>query len=149
RLLMEGKAEPVRTMVARVKAAAGARPLKAILETGVLGEEGLIRQAAELAVAGGADFLKTSTGKVAVNATPRAVRILLEVIRDAGRPVGLKPSGGVRSLADAAGYLGLADEIMGEGWAGPQTFRIGASGLLDVLVAALSGGEAPRPSEGY
>lgn len=148
--LLEGRDETVTTRVARVKRAAGPRAkVKAILETGVLESPELIRRAADLALEGGADFLKTSTGKVQVNATLRAGRILLEAIRDRGdRSVGFKPAGGVRTLADAAGYLDLADEIMGEGWATPDTFRIGASGLLDALLAALRGAGA-APAEGY
>jgi deoxyribose-phosphate aldolase len=64
---------------------------------------------------------------------------MLDVIRAAGRSVGLKPSGGVRTLKDAALYLDLADRVMGPGWATPRTFRIGASGLYDQLVAAIEG----------
>ena len=66
---------------------------------------------------------------------------MLREIAASGRPVGLKPSGGIRTLADAALYLALADEIMGPGWAGPRTFRFGASGLLDVLLATLDGAD--------
>ena len=73
-----------------------AATLKAILETGELRDPGLIRRAADEALAGGADFLKTSTGKVAVNATPEAAEILLAAIRDCGRDAGLKPAGGVQ-----------------------------------------------------
>jgi deoxyribose-phosphate aldolase len=78
-------------------------------------------------------MLKTSTGKIATGATPEAARVLLA----AGG--GFKVSGGVRNIADARIYLSLADEIRGVGWARPDNFRIGASGLLDVLLAALDG----------
>jgi deoxyribose-phosphate aldolase len=75
----------------------------------------LIRRAATIAVEEGADFLKTSTGKVPVNATPEAVEILLEVAREADRPIGVKASGGIRTADDAAAYLALCDRIMGDG----------------------------------
>ena len=116
--------------------------LKVILETGKICDPGLIREASDMAIAAGADFIKTSTGKVAVNATLGAARIMLEAIRDAGQPVGFKPAGGIRTVEDAAAYLALADEILGPGWASPETFRFGASGLLDALLAVLDGKHA-------
>ena len=109
----------------------------------------LIRQAADAALAGGPDFLKTSTGKVPVNATPEAAEILLRAILASGRDVGLKPAGGVRTTADAATYLALCDRLMGEGWATPARFRIGASGVLAALLATLDGAEAPTAGKGY
>ena len=85
----------------------------------------------------GVDMLKTSTGKTEPGATPEAVGTLLQVIAEAGGRVGLKVSGGVRTPEQAAGYLALCDERMGAGWATPATFRIGASSLLDGLLARL------------
>lgn len=117
----------------------GGRRLKVILETGMLLSPGAIAEASRLSIEGGADFLKTSTGKTAVSATPDAAEIMLATIRESGRAVGLKVSGGVRTLADAALYLDLADRAMGAGWATPETFRIGASALYDALVAAIEG----------
>ena len=111
--------------------------LKVILETGELINPERIRRASELAIKSGADFIKTSTGKTKVSATPEAVTTMLQVIRDSGLPVGLKPSGGIRTVADAQQYLDLADAIMGPQWATPQTFRFGASGLLDAVEAEL------------
>ena len=84
----------------------------------------------------GADFVKTSTGKTPVSATPEAAEIVLEAIAVAGQPVGFKASGGIRTVDDAAAYLALADRIMGADWASPATFRFGASSLLDALEAA-------------
>jgi deoxyribose-phosphate aldolase len=84
-----------------------------------------------------------------VNATPEAAVILLRAIADSGRDVGLKPAGGVRSTEDAGVYLDLCDRIMGEGWAGPEHFRIGASGVLTALLATLDGAEAAKPGGGY
>jgi deoxyribose-phosphate aldolase len=111
--------------------------LKVILETGELINLERIRRASELAIKSGADFIKTSTGKTKISATPEAVTTMLQVIRDSGRPVGLKPSGGIRTVADAQQYLDLADAIMGPQWATPRTFRFGASGLLDAVEAEL------------
>lgn len=111
--------------------------LKVILETGELINLERIRRASELAIKSGADFIKTSTGKSKISATPEAVTTMLQVIRDSGRPVGLKPSGGIRTVAEAQQYLDLADAIMGPQWATPQTFRFGASGLLDAVEAEL------------
>ncbi len=148
RHLMEGRPEKVQARVARVKRAAGSARVKAILETGVLRDADLIRQASELALKGGADFIKTSTGKVAVNATLTAAEIMLEVLRGADRTRGFKPAGGIKTTQDAANYLELCDRIMGEGWADPQHFRIGASSVLAALIATLEGREAAA-SEGY
>ena len=123
--------------------------LKVILETGELKQESLIREASRLAIECGADFIKTSTGKVAENATPESARIMLEEIASSrSLNVGLKPAGGIRTTEDAGAYLALADRIMGEGWAGPRTFRFGASGVLDDLLAAMDGG-AVETGGGY
>ncbi|WP_112321655.1 deoxyribose-phosphate aldolase [Oceanibium sediminis] len=135
--LMEGHPNLVQACVSRVKEAAGSARLKAILESGVLGEAELIRTAAELSIEGGADFIKTSTGKVPVNATPEAARVILEVIKAKGGTVGLKPSGGIHTTADAKVYLDLCDEVMGPDWATPSTFRIGASSVLDAFLDTL------------
>ena len=125
------------------------RRLKVILETGELADPRLIETASRIAIEAGADFIKTSTGKTPVSATPDAVEIMLEAIRQSGRPVGLKPSGGIRTVQDAALYLGLADRIMGPGWATPQTFRLGASSLYDALVAAIEGRAGTVAGEVY
>ncbi|WP_262298698.1 deoxyribose-phosphate aldolase [Microvirga sesbaniae] len=115
------------------------RLLKVILETGELKDPHLIETASRIAIAAGADFIKTSTGKTPVSATPEAAEIMLNAIRASGRSVGLKPSGGIRTVADAKIYLDLADRVMGPGWATPRTFRIGASSVYDALIAAIEG----------
>ncbi|MCB8821725.1 deoxyribose-phosphate aldolase [Microvirga rosea] len=115
------------------------RLLKVILETGVLSDPALIEAASRLAIDAGADFIKTSTGKTPLSATPEAAEIMLGAIKASGRSVGLKPSGGIRSVADAKIYLDLADRIMGPDWATPKTFRIGASSVFDALIAAIEG----------
>jgi deoxyribose-phosphate aldolase len=123
--------------------------LKVILETGELRDAGLIRAASELALDEGADFIKTSTGKVQVNATPRAAEIMLEAIKASGREdAGFKPAGGIKTVADAAVYLEIADRIMGLGWARPSTFRFGASSLLVDILAVLDG-RASTAGTGY
>ncbi len=113
---------------------------KVILETGELPDDAAVRNASELAIGLGADFIKTSTGKTAVSATLAAARTMLDAIAAADRTVGIKPSGGIRSYDDAMAYLDLAAEVMGPEWATPATFRFGASGLLDALLAELPEG---------
>jgi deoxyribose-phosphate aldolase len=140
------------TVRAAVDAAAAKRPpaqapsMKVILETGAIGDLAAVRAASELAIARGADFIKTSTGKIAVSATPEAVETMLGVIREAARPVGIKPSGGIRTTDDALRYLELADRIMGPEWATPATFRFGASRLRDALLAELGEAVASTPT---
>lgn len=111
--------------------------LKVIIESGELATAALITQASELAIKGGADFIKTSTGKVAVNATLAASELMLIAIRDSGQPVGFKAAGGVRTAQDAQQYLQLAARIMGKDWLTPDHFRFGASGLLTQLLNTL------------
>lgn len=135
-VIARGDAASVAALARAVKDVVGDTPIKAILETGGLKDLALIGLASEAAIDGGADFLKTSTGKTPVGATPEAARMMLETIARKGGDVGFKVSGGIRTLEQAATYLGLADEILGPSWAGPRHFRIGASGLLDALTAA-------------
>ncbi|MBU2919466.1 MAG: deoxyribose-phosphate aldolase [Psychrosphaera sp.] len=111
--------------------------LKVIIETGELKTPELIKRASEIAINAGADFIKTSTGKVAVNATPEAAKIMLEVIKNKNIDVGFKPAGGVRNAQDADVYLTLADQILGEEWAQAEHFRFGASSLLSSLLETL------------
>jgi deoxyribose-phosphate aldolase len=132
-----GDGDAIGRVVAATRAAIGPGVgLKAILETGSLDGADQVRAAGEQALAAGADFLKTSTGKVGVGASLDATRVLLEVVRDAGHG-GVKASGGVRTAEQAAEYVALADEVMGAGWATPERFRIGASSLVDDLLARL------------
>jgi deoxyribose-phosphate aldolase len=119
--------------------AAGATHLKVILETGELGSYDRVRQASVLAMAAGADFIKTSTGKIGTNATLPVALCMMEAIRDfrrdTGRRVGIKVAGGVRTAKQAIQYLVLLHETLGSGWMRPDLIRIGASSLLnDVLM---------------
>jgi len=116
--------------------------LKAILEVGSLGDGATVIDASARALAAGADFLKTSTGKVGPGANLVAARAMLEAIRDAGHG-GFKASGGVRTTAHALPYLELAERILGPDWVTAATFRIGASSLLDDLLAQIPEGRAP------
>lgn len=149
RALMHGDEAIAAKLVAHSKKACGDKLLKVIIESGELKTPALIRRASEIAIANGADFIKTSTGKVAVNATQEAAEIMLKVIKDSGKPVGFKAAGGVRSLSEAKAYLQLAENIMGEGWISPKTFRFGASGLLDSLLATLNDKPLPQKGRGY
>ena len=139
RRILTGQPEVMRSMVERVRAASGRATLKVIIETSVLGDAERIREASEVAIAGGADFVKTSTGKAPGRTTVSASRAILRAIQASGKPVGLKVSGGVRSVTDAERHLSAANDIMGDAWATPTTFRFGASGLLDALLAELRG----------
>ncbi|WP_043357859.1 deoxyribose-phosphate aldolase [Methylobacterium sp. B1] len=136
RALLRGEAAIARDMVEAVRDTCGSAILKVILETGELADPDRIREASRIALEAGADFLKTSTGKSAVSATPAAAEAMLDEIRASGRPAGLKVSGGLRSIADAATYLALADRLMGPAWVSPKTFRLGASSLFAALIQA-------------
>ena len=136
--LIAGDADCGAQLVAQCKAACGdTAQLKVIIETGELKTEALIRQASQICIAACADFIKTSTGKVPVNATPEAARIMVQAIKDSGKDVGFKAAGGVRNAADAAEYLGIASDIMGDSWINSDHFRFGASSLLGSLLATL------------
>ena len=116
----------------------GRAHLKVILETGELQTYDNVRRASWLAMLAGADFIKTSTGKIAPAATPPVTLVMLEAVRDfrdaTGRQVGLKPAGGIRTAKDAVRNLVLVNEIAGEEWLDPAWFRIGASSLLNDLL---------------
>ncbi|ONK11900.1 deoxyribose-phosphate aldolase [Streptomyces sp. MP131-18] len=124
--------------ITAVKAACGEAHLKVILENGELATYDAIRRASWLAMLAGADFIKTSTGKVAVNATPANTLLMLEAVRDfratTGRQVGVKPAGGIRTAKDALKYLVLVNETAGDDWLDPAWFRFGASSLLNDLL---------------
>ncbi len=125
--------------IVQVKEAAGAAHLKVILETGELETYDNVRRASILAMTAGADFIKTSTGKVVPAATLPVTLVMLEAIRDfeaaTGRQVGMKPAGGIRTSKDAIAWLVVLYETLGPRWMTPDWFRFGASGLLnDVLM---------------
>jgi deoxyribose-phosphate aldolase len=125
-------------LIAAVKAVVGDRLVKVILETGVLADPDLIFRVSEVLLVQGADFLKTSTGKVAVGATEDAVdamlKALLQHAQKTGVIKGLKISGGVRAIAQAESYMAMASSYFGKDYLRPKTFRIGASSLLQALL---------------
>ena len=123
--------------------------LKVIIESGVLADPALIRKASELSIDAGADFIKTSTGKVTVNATLEAAEIMMTVISEKNKNVGFKPAGGVRDAAQAAEFLAVAERLLGADWATPRTFRFGASSLLNSLLHTLELADAPATTKGY
>jgi deoxyribose-phosphate aldolase len=125
--------------IRQIREACGPVHLKVILETGELATFDNVRRASMLAMAAGADFIKTSTGKVAPAATLPVTLVMLEAIRDfralTGRKVGMKPAGGIRTAKDSIRYLVVLNETLGRDWMTPDLFRFGASSLLnDVLM---------------
>jgi deoxyribose-phosphate aldolase len=125
-------------IVAVKEACGGGARLKVILETGELATYDNVRRASWLAMLAGADFIKTSTGKVSPAATLPVTMVMLEAVRDFreahGRQVGVKPAGGIRTAKDAIRYLVLVNETAGEDWLDPDWFRLGASSLLNDLL---------------
>ena len=136
---LSGRYAKVYDEIVRVKEAAGGAHLKVILETGELGTYDNVRRASLLAMAAGADFVKTSTGKVNPAATLPVTLCMMEAVRDVstatGRVVGIKPAGGIRAAKQAVQYLVVLHETLGRDWLTPGLFRFGASSLLnDVLM---------------
>jgi deoxyribose-phosphate aldolase len=135
---LAGRESEVFDEIVAVKEACGAATLKVILEVGELGSYVAIRRASDIALAAGADFIKTSTGKIGISTTPGIALLMSEAIRDhhheTGRVVGLKLAGGIKTTKAALGYLSLVKETLGDTWLHPDRFRIGASSLLDDLL---------------
>jgi len=147
--LMFGNAQVGYDLVRACKDVCGeAVTLKVIIENGELESSVLIRLASEIAIEAGADFIKTSTGKVPVNTTLEAAKIMLQVIKEKNKAIGFKAAGGVKTTQQAADYLALAEDIMGKEWISPKTFRFGASSLLGDLLATL-GVQANQTTSGY
>ena len=124
--------------IAKVKQACGDAHLKVILETGELRTLDNVRRASWLAMSAGADFIKTSTGKISPAATMPVALVMLEAVRDwharTGRRIGVKPAGGIRTAKDAIRYLVMVQEVAGPEWLTPDLFRFGASSLLNDLL---------------
>jgi deoxyribose-phosphate aldolase len=144
---LAGEHRQVSDEIAAVKEACGAAHLKVILETGELQTYDNVRIASDLAMRAGADFIKTSTGKVQPAATLPVTLVMLEAIRDfffeTGRRIGMKPAGGIRTAKESLAYLVMLAETLGDDWMTPDLFRFGASTLAnDVLmqIAKLSDG---------
>ena len=135
---LAGRIGQVFDEIVAVKAACGDAHLKVILETGELVTYDNVRRASWIAMLAGADFIKTSTGKVGVSATPPVALVMLEAVRDfaetTGHVVGVKVAGGIRTTKDAIRYLVLVNETVGSTWMTPELFRFGASSLLNDLL---------------
>ncbi len=135
-------------LVKACKAVCGDVVLKVIIESGELRNPERIRRVSQVAIDAGADFIKTSTGKVPVNATLEAAKIMLEVIKEKNPDVGFKAAGGVKDAQTAKAYLDLAREILGDEWVSAAHFRFGASSLLNNLLAELDLGKT-TDTKGY
>ena len=151
---LSGRLGQVFDDIVAVKEACGASHLKVILETGELVTYDNVRRASWLAMLGGADFIKTSTGKVTVSATTPVALVMLEAVRDfaesTGHVVGVKVAGGIGTTKDAIRYLVLVNETVGSSWLSPDRFRFGASSLLNDLLMQRSKqhhGAYVRPDE--
>jgi deoxyribose-phosphate aldolase len=124
-----------------IKERIGATHLKVILETGSLGDPSLIRKAALTAIFAGADFIKTSTGKISPGATPEAMLVMCEAILDyynkTGKKIGIKPAGGISDAETALLYYTIVQQVLGEEWLNQERFRIGASRLANNLMATI------------
>ncbi len=142
--MLSGELERMANTVEAVRAEMGeGTVLKVIIESGALKTPQAVREASLLAMMAGADFVKTSTGKIDVSATPEAAVVMCTAIRDyyekTGRMVGFKAAGGVRTAEDAALYYTIVEKILGEQWLTPRLFRIGASSLANNLLGAITG----------
>jgi deoxyribose-phosphate aldolase len=139
---LSGNYDEVAHEIVAVKEACGPAHLKVILETGELETYDNVRRASDLAMAAGADFIKTSTGKVQPAATPGVVLVMLEAIRDhylaTGHMVGMKPAGGIRAAKEALHYLVMVKETLGDRWLTPHWFRFGASTLVNDLLRQIA-----------
>ena len=140
--LLAGEDNVVRDEVALMKESCQGKTLKVILETGELPSPTLVEKASQLAIDGGADFIKTSTGKIGVGATLEAAEVMLECIaknvKINKKIIGFKAAGGISTPEEALAYANLAKKILGDDYVNNQTFRIGASRLTDCLYSFLT-----------
>ncbi|MCQ2280540.1 MAG: deoxyribose-phosphate aldolase [Bacteroidales bacterium] len=138
---LEGDYQTVYNEIAAIKAACGQAHLKVILETGELGTADNIYKASQIAIAAGADFIKTSTGKIKVNATPESFLVMLDAIKAhyeaTGKMIGMKPAGGISDAPTAINFIKILENVLGEKWLNNQYFRIGASRLADKILAEI------------
>ena len=142
---LEGRYQEVFDEISEIKAVCGDHHLKVILETGALKTAENIWKASIISMAAGADFIKTSTGKIAVNATPEATYVMCQAIKawkeKTGEKVCYKPAGGVSTTEGAVQHFTLVKEILGEDWLNNQSFRFGASSLANKLLSSIVGTE--------
>lgn len=142
---LEGKYDEVHEELAEIKAACRDAHLKVIIESGALGSSSNIKKASVLAMSAGADFIKTSTGKMPVAATPEATYIMCEAIKEwnakTGAKVGYKPAGGIVTTSDAVTHYTIVKSVLGDAWLNNKLYRIGASRLANNLLTSIEGKE--------
>ncbi len=142
---LSGDYEGVADEISEIKDTCGDVPLKVILETGDLPSMADVKRASILAMYAGADYIKTSTGKEKVSATPEAVYVMCQAIKEyyeeTGIQIGLKPAGGINTVMDAVTYYTIVKEVLGEKWLTNKWFRLGTSRLTNLLVSAIVGTE--------
>lgn len=142
---LSGNYEDVADEIAEMKAVCGDHKMKVILETGCLKTASNIKKAAILAMYGGADYIKTSTGKLEPAATPEAAYVMCQAIKDyftkTGIQIGFKPAGGLNSVMDALIYYTIVKDVLGERWLTNQWFRMGTSRLANLLLSEIVGEE--------
>lgn len=135
---LSGRYQQVFDEIIQIKRACGEAHLKVILETGELGSYDRVRLASDIAMEAGADFIKTSTGKVTPAATLPVTLVMLQAIADfykrTGKKIGMKPAGGIRTAKQAIHYLCMLNEVLGDEWLTPTMFRFGASALVNDLL---------------
>lgn len=142
---LSGKYEKVREELEEMKASCRKAPLKVIIESGVLPSASEIKKASVLAMSSGADFIKTSTGKTAVSATPEATYVMCQAVKawhtKTREKVGIKVAGGIVTAEDAVAHYTIVKQILGTGWLDKKYFRIGASRLANNLLNEIAGKE--------
>lgn len=142
---LSGDYETMCDEIEEIKAVCGEKHLKVILETGALGSMENVKKASILAMYSGADFIKTSTGKLEPAATPEAAYVMCQAIKEynkkTGRKVGFKPAGGINTVADALNYYTIVKEVLGEEWMNNELFRLGTSRLANLLLSEIVGEE--------
>ncbi len=148
---LENELDYVSAEIRQIKKAIGNAKLKVILETGLLADPSAIFRASMVSMESGADFIKTSTGKVQPAATPEAVLVMCQAIKtfreQTGRKIGIKPAGGINTAEQALEYASIVKEILGDEWLDPRLFRIGASRLVNNLLSEISSLEKGKPEE--
>ncbi len=137
--------EGVADEISEIKETCGDVPLKVILETGDLRNAADIKRAAIISMYAGADYIKTSTGKEKVSATPEAVYVMCQAIKEyydeTGIQIGLKPAGGINTVMDAVTYYTIVKEVLGDKWLTNKWFRLGTSRLTNLLISAIVGND--------
>ena len=142
---LSGDYETVADEISEIKDICGEVPLKVILETGDLPSMADVKRASIIAMYAGADYIKTSTGKEKVSATPEAVYVMCQAIKEyydeTGIQIGLKPAGGINTVMDAVNYYTIVKEVLGEKWLTNKWFRLGTSRLTNLLISTIEGKE--------